>query len=134
MSLKRFGVSLEQELLDDLDRIVENQRFPNRSRALRFLINEHKTRQSMASNQEVTGAIVLVYDHRITRLHSEIAQLQHEYNCMVLSSQHIHLNEKNCIETVAVRGTFEKVNKLSNKLMAIKGIRHGNLVVSSIEK
>jgi CopG family nickel-responsive transcriptional regulator len=53
---------------------------------------------------------------------------------MVLSSQHIHLDEKNCIETVAVRGTFEKVNKLSNKLMAIKGIRHGNLVVSAIER
>lgn len=133
MALKRFGVSLEQELLDDLDKIVEKQRFPNRSRAIRFLVNEHKTQDSMNQNQAVTGAVVLVYDHRITRLHSEVAQLQHEYNCMVLSSQHIHLDEKNCIETIAVRGTFEKVNKLSNKLLAIKGIRHGNLVVSSIE-
>jgi CopG family nickel-responsive transcriptional regulator len=133
MTLKRFGVSLEQELLNDLDKIVENQRFPNRSRAIRFLVNEHKTQDSVNQNQVVTGAIVLVYDHRISRLHSEVVKLQHEYNCMVLSSQHIHLDGKNCIETIAVRGTFEKVNKLSNKLLAIKGIRHGNLVVSSIE-
>lgn len=133
MSLKRFGVSLEEELLTDLDLIVENQRFPNRSRAIRFLVNDHKTRQSIAGNQQVTGAIVLVYDHRITRLHTEVANLQHEYHCMVLSSQHIHLDEKNCIETIAVRGTADKVIKLSNKLLAIKGIRHGNLVASSIE-
>jgi CopG family nickel-responsive transcriptional regulator len=81
----------------------------------------------------VTGAIVLVYDHRITRLHSEIASLQHEYNCMVLSSQHIHLDDKNCIETIAVHGTASNVIKLSNKLLAIKGIRNGNLMVSAIE-
>lgn len=133
MSLKRFGVSLEEELLTELDQIVEKQRFPNRSRAIRFLVNDHKSQQSIEGNQQVTGAIVLVYDHRIARLHAEVAALQHEYHCMVLSSQHIHLDEKNCIETIAVRGTAEKVTKLSNKLLAIKGIRHGNLVASSIE-
>lgn len=133
MSVSRFGVSLEEELLKKLDHIVESQRFPNRSQAIRHLINEHVSKQSITENEVVTGAIVLVYDHRIARLHSEVASMQHEYNCMVLSSQHIHLDEKNCIETIAVRGSANKVIKLSNKLLAIKGIRHGNLVVSSIE-
>jgi len=133
MAVKRFGVSLEEDLLTDLDLIVKNKRFPNRSRAIRYLINQYKAEQSIDENEPVTGAIVLVYDHRITRLHSEVAGLQHEYNCMVLSSQHIHLDTQNCIETIAVRGTANKVIKLSNKLLAIKGIKHGNLVISSIE-
>jgi len=133
MSLKRFGVSLEEELLTDLDKIVENRRFPNRSRAIRHLINEHKAVESIDQNQEVTGAVVLVYDHQITRLHSAIASLQHEYHCLVLSSQHIHLDDHNCIETIALRGIAQKVIKLSDKLLAIKGVRHGKLVVSSIE-
>ncbi len=47
--------------------------------------------------------------------------------CMVLSSQHIHLDEKNCIGTIAVRGTAIKVLKLNNKLLAIKGIRHDDI-------
>lgn len=133
MTVKRFGVSLEEDLLLELDKIVQDERFPNRSRALRYLIQQHKSEKGIEENQKVTGAIVLVYDHRIARLHSEIAAMQHEYNCMVLSSQHIHLDEKNCIETIAVRGTAKNVIKLSNKLLAIKGIRHGNLVVSTIE-
>lgn len=133
MAVKRFGVSLEDNLLQDLDQIVKNKRFPNRSQAIRYLINQHSSDTGIQENEQVTGAIVLVYDHRISRLHSQVASLQHEYNCMVLSSQHIHLDEKNCIETIAVRGTANKVIKLSNKLLAIKGIRHGNIVVSTIE-
>jgi len=133
MTVKRFGVSLEEDLLVELDKIVIGERFPNRSRALRYLIQQHKSEKGIEENEKVTGAIVLVYDHKIARLHSEIAAIQHEYNCMVLSSQHIHLDEKNCIETIAVRGTAKNVIKLSNKLLAIKGIRHGNLVVSTIE-
>lgn len=133
MAVKRFGVSLEEELLFDLDKIVENQRFPNRSRAIRFLINEHKATQNLNDNQQVSGAIVLIYDHRIKRIYSEIVALQHEYNCMSLSSQHIHIDDKNCIETIAVKGSAKNVIKLSNKLQAIKGIRHGNLVISAIE-
>jgi len=133
MAVKRFGVSLEEDLLAKLDEIVKNERFPNRSRALRHLIQEHNSDKGIEDNEKVTGAIVLVYDHRVARLHSEIAAMQHEYSCMVLSSQHIHLDEKNCIETIAVRGTANKVIKLSNKLLAIKGIRHGNIVVSTIE-
>lgn len=133
MTVKRFGVSLEEEILNDLDKIVKDRRFPNRSRALRFLIQEYKSDKGIEDNEQVTGAIVLVFDHQIARLHSEIAAVQHEYNCMVLSSQHIHLDKKNCIETIAVRGSAKNVTKLGNKLLAIKGIRHGNLVVSTIE-
>ena len=133
MAVKRFGVSLEEDLLIKLDEIVKDERFPNRSRALRYLINKYKSDRGVEDDAQVTGAIVLVYDHRIARLHTQVASLQHEYSCMVLSSQHIHLDERNCIETIAVRGTANKVIKLSNKLLAIKGIRHGNIVVSTIE-
>jgi len=133
MTVKRFGVSLEEELLNDLDKIVENQHFPNRSRAIRHLITEHKSAQVIGDNEQVSGAVVLVYDHRKLRLHSEIASLQHEYSCMALSSQHIHLDNKNCIETIAVKGTAKNVTKLSNKLLAIKGIRHGNMVITVID-
>lgn len=133
MAVTRFGVSLEQDLLEKLDTIVQDQRFPNRSRALRFLIQQYKSDMGIEENEKVTGAIVLVYDHNKRRLHSDIAALKHEYNCMVLSSQHIHLDPKNCIETIAVKGTANKVFKLGNKLMAVKGIKHGNITASVID-
>lgn len=134
MTVKRFGVSLEEELLNNLDDIVKNKRFPNRSQAIRHLINNYKAEQNIDDHEKVSGAIVLLYDHRISRLHGEIANLQHEYSCMALSSQHIHLDDKNCIETIAVKGTAKNVIKLANKLLAIKGIRNGNMSIYTIEQ
>ena len=40
MALKRFGVSLEDDLLDALDQYVMENGFPNRSQAIRFLIEK----------------------------------------------------------------------------------------------
>ena len=41
MNVKRFGVSLEENLLVKLDALVKKQRFPNRSQAIRFLIQKN---------------------------------------------------------------------------------------------
>ena len=41
MSLKRFGVSLEDNLLESLDQYVDENGFANRSQAIRFLIEKN---------------------------------------------------------------------------------------------
>jgi len=41
MKVKRFGVSLEEDLLESLDELVKEQKFPNRSQAIRFLIKKN---------------------------------------------------------------------------------------------
>jgi len=130
MSLKRFGVSLESDLLAELDSLVKMNRFPNRSQAIRFLIKKNKVEEKWDTNEEVTGAIVITYDHHIKELHEKVNSLQHEYHCLILSGQHIHIDDHNCLEVIAVRGQAEKLVKLSNKLKALKGIKHAELVRS----
>jgi CopG family transcriptional regulator, nickel-responsive regulator len=133
MSIKRFGVSLDEAILNQLDSIAQDQRLPNRSRAIGYLVKNHQVINQATDEQIVTGAIILVYDHRVSRLHSEVAGLKHEYHCMVLSSQHLHIDEQNCIETITVKSNFQRVKKLADKLIAIKGVKHGNFVVTTIE-
>ena len=41
MALKRFGVSLEDDLLESLDQYVLENGFSNRSQAIRFLIEKN---------------------------------------------------------------------------------------------
>jgi len=57
--------------------------------------------------------------------------LQHNYHCLILSSQHVHLDHHNCLETIALKGKAGKLLKLADKLKAIKGIKHGGLVMST---
>lgn len=130
MQVKRFGVSLEEELLNSLDDLVSRHHFPNRSQAIRFLIKKNLVEEKWQGNEDVAGAIVLVYDHHKSNLQNQSTDVQHAYHDLILSVQHVHLDHDNCLETIAVKGKAKKLTDLANKLIAIKGIKHGQLVMS----
>jgi len=131
MSLKRFGVSLEENLLDDLDELVERKQFPNRSQAIRHLVAQSKVEERWEDDVEVAGAIVIVYDHHKKDLQTKSTDIQHEYHGLILSVQHVHLDHNNCLETIAVKGKASQIKDLSDRLIALKGIKHGKLVMSA---
>jgi CopG family nickel-responsive transcriptional regulator len=132
MSVKRFGVSLEEELLENLDRLVTRHHFPNRSQAIRFLIRKSEVEEQWNMDMEVAGALVLIYDHHKRDIQKQMTALQHDYHCLIMSSQHIHLDHDMCLETITVKGKAKKLVNLADKLKAVKGIRHGELVMSGI--
>ena len=133
MVLKRFGVSLEDDVLKDLDHLVKTENLPNRSRAIRYLVKKNTVAQKWQSDEVVAGAVVVVYDHSRTEMHQEVNAIQHNYNCLIFSGQHIHLDDHNCLEVIAVRGRADKLIKLANKYKALKGIKHVELVMSGTD-
>ncbi len=131
MNVKRFGVSLEEGFLVELDRLVRKYGFPNRSQAIRFLIKKYSVEDKWNENEEVAGAIVMVYDHHKRDLQTKSTDVQHDFHHLILSVQHVHLDHSNCLETIAVKGKANELNKLANNLFAIKGVKHGELVMTS---
>jgi len=125
MQVKRFGVSLENELLAELDRLVEKNHFPNRSQAIRFLIKKYSVEDEWEGNKHVAGAIVLVYDHHKRDLQTKSTDVQHNFHHLILSVQHVHLDHHNCLETIAVKGQAKELKLLASQLIAIKGVKHG---------
>lgn len=131
--MKRFGVSLEDELLTSLDEIVKKHHFPNRSQAIRYLIKNTIADDKQSRNQTVAGAIVIVYDHHRRELNNKLMHIQHDYHALILSTQHIHLEHALCLETIAVRGKAQMLVNLADKIIGTKGIKHGKLVITDIE-
>ena len=130
MAVTRFGVSLESELLEALDDYVKVNNFPNRSQAIRQLIERNLVERKWQCNNQVAGAITLVYDHHKRDLGSKIADTCHEYFKEILAVQHFCLSHEICMEIIAVRGQSYQLTKLSDKLISLKGIRHGKLVMT----
>lgn len=133
MSVVRFGVSLEKELLEALDKYAEENKFANRSQAVRYLINNNLVEEKWQGNKNVAGSITLVYDHHKNDLLKNLTEIQHDYHDEILSSQHFHLDHNNCLEIIAVKGKANKLRELSEKLIAIKGIQHGRLTMSKAD-
>ena len=132
MSVKRFGVSLEEELLESLDKLVARHQFPNRSQAIRFLIRRNEVEEEWNLDKDVAGALVLIYDHHKRDIQKQMTSLQHVHHDLIMSSQHIHLDHDMCLETITVRGKASKLVTLADRLKAVKGIRHGELVMTAV--
>ena len=130
----RFGVSLEEDLLDNFDRLIKKRKYTNRSEAIRDLIRQELLKKDLEEDREVAGAITYIYDHHQRDLLNKIIDVQHDHHDIIQSSQHIHLDHHNCLEIIAVKGNSSKVSKLSDTLKAIKGVKHGSLSISGIGK
>ena len=133
MPLARFGVSLDEDLLKALDKFVVENGLPNRSQAIRHLVEKNLIEKKWYCNQIVAGAVVLLYNHHKKDVTTKANDIQHEYFDVILSSQHFHLSNDKCLEIIAVKGTSNKLTELSDKLIGIKGIIHGKLVMSRTE-
>jgi len=129
--IRRFGVSLEEDLLGELDDLVKSHKLPNRSQAIRFLIRQNIVQDKWRHNKEVAGCIVLVYDHHKRDLLNKSTGIQHSYQNLIISTQHIHLDHHNCLEMIALKGKALKLKELADRLIGLKGIKHGKLVMSS---
>ncbi len=130
MSLKRFGVSLEDELLYDLDQYVNDNGFANRSQAIRFLIEKNVAEQKWQCNHIVAGTIIIMYDLSKKEITAKIATIQQDYTDVILSSSQYFLNPDHCMHVATVLGEAHRLTELSDRLTTIKGIRHGKLVMS----
>ncbi|MCL3850044.1 MULTISPECIES: nickel-responsive transcriptional regulator NikR [Parabacteroides] len=130
MSIKRFGVSLEDNLLESLDQYVDENGFANRSQAIRFLIEKNVAEKKWQCNHIVAGTIIIMYDQEKTAIASKIVSIQQDYQDVILSSSQYYVNQNFCLHIVTVMGTAHRLTELSDKLTAIKGIKHGKLVMS----
>ncbi len=130
----RFGVSLEKGLLARFDRYLRKNKWASRSDALRDLIRAELVKQEWAEGDDVAGAVTLIYDHHRKDLLGRLTDLQHDYQHVVLSTQHVHLDHDHCLEIIAVKGRPEDIRRLAGTLRTIRGVMHGTLTMSATGK
>ena len=133
MSVVRFGVSFEKEVLDALDEYVHENKFSNRSQALRQLVNKHIVEKKWLCNNRVAGAVTLVYDHHKREIANHLADIQRDYMEEILSVQRFTLNELHSMEVISLNGISARLTELSERLISEKGVQHGKLTMSRFD-
>jgi CopG family nickel-responsive transcriptional regulator len=132
--LVRFGVSLDKDLLAKFDLRIRSKNYTNRSEAIRDLIREDLVKKEWQEGKEIAGAITIIYDHHKRELINRITDVQHDFQKLIISTQHIHLDHNNCLEIVAIKGGPKEAQRLSDILESIKGVKHTTLNMSSTGK
>ena len=135
MGIVRFGVSVPKELLDRFDRIIEEKGYVNRSEAIRDMMRDFIVRHEWeVGNEEVAGTITMVYNHDESDVVKELLDLQHDYLEEIVSSIHVHMDEHNCLEVVIVKGKASRIKEIADRLLSLKGVKHGKLVMTGTGK
>ncbi|MGQ9845851.1 MAG: nickel-responsive transcriptional regulator NikR [Caldisericia bacterium] len=127
----RFGVSIEKKLLDKFDEYIKLENYPTRSKAINDLIRESLIKKEWLKGGEVAGVITLVYNHHKREIVDKLTDIQHDFNNIVISTLHIHLDHDNCLEIVAVKGKVNEIEKLSNLLKVTKGVKHSSIITTT---
>jgi CopG family transcriptional regulator, nickel-responsive regulator len=130
-TLIRTGISLEQDLLEKFDKVVQQKGYGSRSEAIRDLVRDHFVEEDVASNKVVVATLTLVYDHHVPKLSEQLVAAQHDYKGQVLATTHVHLDHHNCLEVIILKGRGTDAKKFADKLLSLKGVKHGKLVLTN---
>ena len=132
--LTRISISLEDGLLEAFDRRNSAKGYATRSEAIRDLIRDRLiAEEAKQTRGEQVAVLTLVYDHHARELAAKLIDKQHHHHDLVVSSLHVHLGERHCLEVSVLRGSAHEVRHLGEELLSTKGVLHGELTFTSGE-
>jgi CopG family nickel-responsive transcriptional regulator len=129
--LERIGISLEDDLLRQFDRLISEKGYANRSEAVRDLIRAELVQRAWAEakgKEERVVVVALVYDHDSSSLAQKLTHIQHENHLAVVSSLHVHMDAHNCLEVLVLRGRARDVLAMGESLASTRGVKFGRVL------
>ena len=129
----RFGISIDERLLERFDQLIIDKGYMNRSEAIRDLIRNNLVNEQWEHDDaETVGTVTLVYDHHTRELSDKLTEKQHDHHQSIISVLHVHLDAHNCLEVMILKGKAKDIKTLSDSLIGTKGVKHGKLTMTTI--
>ncbi len=133
--IKRFGVSLEEDLLEAFDAFLERGGYPNRSEGIRDLIREALRGEEVAHGPGLqVGALVFLYDHHRPGLLQKITRTFHDEATHTTASLHVHVTHTLCLEVALLKGKAQALRNLASRIRAMKGVLLGDLFLAPVKE
>lgn len=130
--LTRFGVSLDEELLEPFDKLCKSKGYSNRSEAIRDLIRQALVQEAWQTSEgQGAGTLTLVYDHHKNDLARRLMRMQHDDHEIIVTTLHVHLDHYNCLEVLVLKGEAARVRALAERLISCRGVKHGTFSVTT---
>lgn len=131
----RFGVAMDEQLLDKFDRLIRKKGYANRSKAIADLVRNNLVEEDWeAGDGETVGTVTIVYNHHVRELAEVLTELQHHYHSEIISCMHVHLDGHNCLEVLALKGRPRRIKEIADRLISTKGVKHGKLAMTTTGK
>ena len=134
--MQRVTITLDDELMAALDKLIAARGYQNRSEAIRDLARSglQQAEAETDTERDCLGALVYVYDHPARELAKRLTRTSHDHHDMSIATLHVHLDHESCMEINVLKGGAGKVRHFADHVIAERGVRHGRLVLVPIDR
>ena len=127
--LKRFGISMDAELLRSFDELITGKGYDNRSEAIRDLVRKEIMDAKLQEEKgDIVGIVSFIYDHERRGTVERLLDMQH-HHAKDSFNIHLHLDEKMCLEIMIVRGNAGHIRGMADSIGAVKGVENCELTM-----
>jgi CopG family transcriptional regulator, nickel-responsive regulator len=129
--MQRVTITIDDELMTELDRIIAARGYQNRSEAIRDLARAgiREAGETLDAKRDCVAALVYIYDHAARELPKRLTETFHDHHELSLSSLHVHLDHDSCMEVTVLKGKTGAVQHFAEHVIAERGVRHGRVVM-----
>jgi len=132
VTLQRITIAIEGELLESFEELLDRRSLGNRSEVIRDLIRRRLVEDEIENEEgEVVATLTLLYDHEQRELADRLVGAGHADHARVLSTLHVHLDHRLCLEVQVLQGEPAELRHYADHLIGLRGVKHGELVLSS---
>jgi CopG family nickel-responsive transcriptional regulator len=120
------------ETCEALDRLVASRGFENRSQAVTTIINESVLAHCADNGNDVmAGSITVFYDQNKNNLLATLAALKRRCIDEVIGSLQVLLEDDQMMEVILVQGPVKTLRRITDEMVACKGVKAGKLTLTS---
>jgi CopG family transcriptional regulator, nickel-responsive regulator len=132
--MHRITITIEDDLLAEIDATAKERGYQNRSETIRDLARAglQQSAQDANASGQCVAALVYVYDHAARDLSKRLVQNFHGHHDLSLATLHVHLDDDSCMEVTALKGASGDVKNLAEHVIAERGVRYGRVVMIPI--
>lgn len=129
--MQRITITLDDDLMEELDAVIAEHGYQNRSEAIRDFARAgmQQAAQEKGKTGECVAALVYVYDHAQRDLSRRLVDTYHHHHDLSLATLHVHLDGDNCMEVTALRGSGSEVQHFADHIIAERGVKYGRVVM-----
>lgn len=133
--MQRLTISLDDELAEAFEELMQRRGYANRSEAVRDLLRRElgEASRDMGAAKPCVAVLSYLYDHHERRLATRLMDKQHDHHGLIISTMHAHLDHETCVETVMLRGQTSRVGCFADEVLSETGVRHGHVHVVPTE-
>ncbi|MFC5384938.1 nickel-responsive transcriptional regulator NikR [Aquamicrobium segne] len=127
--MKRITITMDDDLMEEMDRMSERNGYQTRSEIIRDLVRLGLRSAALDAGDmpDCVGILSYVYNHEARDLAQKLTASHHDHHDISIVSMHIHLDMENCLEISILKGATDLVRNFSKAIIAQKSVSYGEL-------